>query len=180
VLAIITALLRISEIEGGRRRAGFGRVDLVALLQEVADLYGPIADEKAIAFELQAQHPAVITGDHDLLLEAIANLVANAIKFTPDHGRVRLALDMAASGAALVRVCDTGPGIAEEERAAVLTRFYRSDKSRHVEGTGLGLSLVAAIARLHDIDLVIGAQQGGCTMELICAREAAITQGVGS
>jgi signal transduction histidine kinase len=172
VLAIINALLRIAEIEGGRRRAGFGRVDLAAMLAEVADLYGPIAEEKTIDLRVHAPAPAVIIGDHDLLIEAVANLVSNAIKFTPEAGRIDLVLAARADGSLALRVSDSGPGIAEEERAAVLTRFYRSDKSRHVEGTGLGLSLVAAIARLHEIDLVIGGTRG-CTVELICPRRAA-------
>ena len=171
-LAIITALLRISEIEGGRRRAGFGEVDLASLAREVADLYGPIAEEKAITFQLEIREVPMIVGDHDLLLEAVANLVGNAIKFTPESGHIWLSVGetgQAGAGRAVVCVRDSGPGIAAEERSAVLKRFYRSDKSRHIEGTGLGLSLVAAIARLHEMDLVIG-EAGGCKVELISAR----------
>jgi signal transduction histidine kinase len=93
-----------------------------------------------------------VQGDRDLLLEAIANLVDNAVKFTPPGGRVRLGL-CCRDGESIVRVSDTGPGISEEERELVTRRFYRSDRSRQTKGVGLGLSLVAAIVRLHGFRL---------------------------
>jgi signal transduction histidine kinase len=148
VLGIITALLRIGEIET-RRRAGFAPLDPAQLAREIADLYAPIAEERNIAFRLALPPaPPPIDGDRELLLEALANLVGNAIKFTPEGGEVALEVRAEGRGAAFV-VRDTGPGIAPEEREFVFKRFYRSDKSRHVEGSGLGLSLVKAIADLH-------------------------------
>lgn len=164
---IITALLRIGEIEGGQRRAAFGDVDLGEIVREAGDLYGPIAEAKQIAFELRAESTPPILGDRDLLIEAIANLLDNAIKFTPSGGTVRLVLRDSLHGP-VVRVSDTGPGIPPEERAAVMKRFYRVDKSRHVNGSGLGLSIVLAIVRLHDCDLVVGDGQPGCWFELRC------------
>jgi signal transduction histidine kinase len=92
------------------------------------------------------------------------------VKFTPEGGRVRLAV-AAGSGGSVVRVSDTGPGIRAGERQAVVKRFYRSDKSRRTPGTGLGLSLVAAIARLHGFGLTIGGGPG-CVVELACWRQA--------
>ena len=169
-LAIITALLRISEIENGRRRSGFAEVDLYALVQEIADLYGPIAEEKPIGFRLDAVPVEPVAGDYALLIEAVANLVGNAIKFTPAGGVVTLGLRADPAGPVLV-VRDTGPGIAPAERAAVLKRFYRSDRSRHVEGSGLGLSLVAAIAKLHGFGLRIDDAGPGCLIELACQRQ---------
>lgn len=159
-LAIVTALLRLTEIENNRRMAGFGDVALDEILREVCDVYEPIAEDKRIDLSVVNDREVQVWGDRDLLFEAVANLVDNAVKFTPSGGRVELALD-AEDDTALVRVSDTGPGISEQEREAVLRRFYRSDKMRHTPGVGLGLSLVAAIVKLHGFRLVIGPAPGG-------------------
>lgn len=159
-LAIVTALLRLTEIENNRRMAGFGDVALDEILREVCDVYEPIAEDKRVDLSVVNDREVQVWGDRDLLFEAVANLVDNAVKFTPSGGRVELALD-ADDDTALVRVSDTGPGISEQEREAVLRRFYRSDKMRHTPGVGLGLSLVAAIVKLHGFGLVIGPAPGG-------------------
>lgn len=109
-------------------------------------------------------------GDRDLLFEAVANLVDNAVKFTPTGGSVRIGLRPGAEGP-IIRVADTGPGIAAAEREAVTRRFYRGDKSRGTKGVGLGLSLVAAIVKRHDFALVIGEHAGGgtgCVVDIVC------------
>jgi signal transduction histidine kinase len=160
-LAIVTALLRIAELEHARRLAAFGTVDLVGVVLEVAELYDPIAEDRGVALEVGQTAISKVRGDRDLLFEAIANLVDNAIKFTPAGGRVELELSKH-EGEVRVRVRDTGPGISDGEREVVTRRFYRSDKSRHAQGVGLGLSLVAAIAKLHGFTLHIGAGPGGC------------------
>jgi len=165
-LTIITALLRIAEIEQGRRREAFGDVALETIVREVAELYAPIAEDKQLELRVETATAPPIRGDRDLLFEAIANLVDNAVKFTPAGGAVRLAV-VRGEGGPIVRICDTGPGIAESEREAVVKRFYRSDKSRRTPGTGLGLSLVAAIARLHEFRLSISGN-AGCVVELAC------------
>jgi signal transduction histidine kinase len=165
-LAIVTALLRIAEIEHGRRLEGFGEVALAPLLREVGDLYEPIAEDKRVSLRVDATDEATVRGDRDLLFEAVANLVDNAVKFTPEGGRVELALRRR-EGETAIRVSDTGPGISEIERGAVTKRFYRSDKSRRTEGLGLGLSLVAAIVNLHGFRFTI-AGSPGCTAEIIC------------
>ena len=159
-LAIVTALLRLTEIENNRRMAGFGDVALDEILREVCDIYEPIAEDKRIALCVVIDRNVQVWGDRDLLFEAVANLVDNAVKFTPSGGRVELALE-AEDGTALLRVRDTGPGISEREREAVLRRFYRSDKMRNTPGVGLGLSLVAAIVKLHGFRLIIGPAPGG-------------------
>ncbi len=105
-------------------------------------------------------------GDRDLLFEAVVNLVDNAVKFTPEGGRVELVL-LCKEGETVIRVIDTGPGIPEIEREAVTQRFYRSDKSRNTKGLGLGLSMVAAIIKLHDFRFRISAGPG-CTAEIAC------------
>jgi signal transduction histidine kinase len=165
-LAIITALLRIAEIEHSRRLEGFSQVRLAALVREVGDLYDPIAEDKRVTLRVEAADEAIVHGDRDLLFEAVANLVDNAVKFTPDGGRVELAL-LRREGETVIRVSDTGPGIPESEREAVTKRFYRSDKSRRTEGLGLGLSLVAAIVKLHGFRFTIAAGPG-CTAEIAC------------
>jgi signal transduction histidine kinase len=165
--SIITALLRIGEIEGGQRRSSFGAVDLNELVQEVGDLYGPMAEAKQIQFDIQTEPTSPVNGDRDLLIEAIANLLDNAIKFTPDGGSVRLQVADRGDGP-IVRISDTGPGIPPEERAAIMRRFYRLDKSRNIKGSGLGLSIVLAITKLHDFEIVVGdVQPGGC-FDLLC------------
>jgi signal transduction histidine kinase len=165
-LAIITALLRIAEIEHSRRLEGFSQVRLAPLLREVGDLYDPIAEDKRVTLRVEAADEAIVHGDRDLLFEAVANLVDNAVKFTPEGGRVELAL-LRREGETVIRVRDTGPGIPEIEREAVTKRFYRADKSRRTEGLGLGLSLVAAIVKLHGVRFTIAAGPG-CTAEIAC------------
>ncbi|MFG1366051.1 sensor histidine kinase [Xanthobacter versatilis] len=177
-LSLITAVLRIGEIEHERRRAAFHPFDLAPVLREVAELYEPTAEEKAIRLTLDiAARDAVIIGDCDLMLEAVANLVDNAVKFTPAGGEVRLGLGER-GGAPVIIVEDTGPGIPPEERAQVFKRFYRSAPERHGEGNGLGLSIVAAIAGLHDyIVSVAETAGGGCRFELVCHRSPAGDRG---
>jgi signal transduction histidine kinase len=165
-LAIITALLRLAEIENSRRSAAFGAVSLYEMLREVCDIYEPIAENKSIDLRAGGLQRLNVRGDRDLLFEAVANLVDNAIKFTPEGGRVDIEL-IRGDDATIVRVSDTGPGISDQEREAVLRRFYRSDKIRNTPGMGLGLNLVAAIIRLHDFRLAIHPGPGG-RLEVIC------------
>jgi signal transduction histidine kinase len=147
-ISIVTALLRIREIERTRRTDGFRDIGLADLVDEIGELYEPLAEEKQLAFRVRKELELIVRGDRDLLFEAIANLVDNAIKFTPERGRVDLCLT-SRGGDGFVRVADTGPGVREDERDLVVQRFYRSDRSRHIKGLGLGLSLVAAIVKLH-------------------------------
>src|SRR5579859_826375 len=166
-LRLITALLRISEIEGGRRRAAFESVALGQIAEEIAELYEPFAEEKEVRFALDLAAVPAISGDRDLLSELISNLVANAIKFTPAGGSVRLSLSAGPEGPVL-QVADTGPGIPPGQRELVFKRFYRSDASRSVEGYGLGLSLVDAIAKLHGFRVTIGDNKPGSVFTVWC------------
>jgi signal transduction histidine kinase len=170
-LAIITALLRIAAIEQSRRSAGFRDVGLADLVRAVGDLYEPIAEDNGVAFVVTTNEDVVVKGDRDLLLEAVANLVDNAVKFTPEGGRVELSLSRRGDQA-IIHVRDTGPGIAEEEREHVGRRFYRSDKSRRDPGLGLGLSLVNAIVKLHGFRFSISSGPG-CVTELSAPAVAA-------
>ena len=163
-LAIITALLRISEIEQTRRVVGFQNIDLGGLLGEVAELYEPIAEDKKISFAVDVQDHLCVRGDRDLLFEAVANLVDNAVKFTPEGGHVDLLL-AARGGEAVVSISDDGPGLADGETELVTRRFYRLDKSRSEPGYGLGLSLVNAIVKLHGFRMSFS-NGSGCVAEI--------------
>jgi signal transduction histidine kinase len=165
-LSIITAILRLAEIEKHQRSAGFGKVALAELIREVGDMYEPIAEDKGISLRIHSLHELSVYGDRDLLIEAIANLVDNAIKFTPAGGQVEIGL-FRGNGEYIVRVKDTGFGISENERDAVLRRFYRSDKVRNTSGLGLGLNLVAAIVKLHGFRFTI-LSGSGCVVEIAC------------
>ncbi len=165
---IITALLRIAEIEHRQPGTAMLPVDLAAVAQEAVELYGPIAEAKHIELGLTVAEAPAIQGDHDLLFEALANLLDNAIKFTPEDGRVRLSVKATPPGP-VVEVADTGPGIPADRRSQVFARFHRLDKSRHVAGAGLGLSLVQAIARMHGFSIAVGDEAGaGCVVRLMC------------
>jgi signal transduction histidine kinase len=153
-ISIITALLRIGEIESGRRRSGFRQVNLADIAREAFELYQPVSEEHQLELALEIEDSFAVIGDGELLMEAVANLLDNAIKFTPRGGKVRLVVGRE-GGVPAIRVEDTGPGIQPEEREAVLRRFYRAETSRHTAGNGLGLSIVGAIVRLHRFRLVL-------------------------
>ena len=165
LLATFNALLRIARIESGVLRSGFGEVDLTVLLRDVAELYEPAAQEKGQRLVIELPPQVRVAGDRDLLVQAFANLLDNAIKYSPEGGSVTLKLDRDPGGASRVRVSDTGPGIPEGERDAVMRRFYRGESSRTTVGSGLGLSLVDAVARLHRAELELGGGDHGLEVE---------------
>jgi signal transduction histidine kinase len=165
-LAIITALLRIAAIEHGRRTIEFGSANLPEIVRAAVELYQPIADDRGIQLETDLEVTTPVFGDRDLLFEVAANLIDNAVKFTPEGGKVRVIIARNKGGVVL-QVSDTGPGIGEAERDAVTRRFYRADKSRRTPGAGLGLSLVAAIVKLHEFRLDIRGGPG-CVIEITC------------
>ncbi len=169
LMARFRGLLRISELEDRQRRAGFVQLDPHDLLVELHDFYLPLAEDGGIHLELhQPGHLPALHGDRELLFEALANLVGNAIKFTPEGGQVRVAATQDDTGVH-VAIEDSGPGIPEEERTAVLKRFYRSDEGHRHAGFGLGLSIVAAIVDLHGFGLEIGESPlGGAKLVLHC------------
>ncbi len=164
LLATFTALLSIAAAESGSARAGMAPLDLGALLGDVAELYGPVAEEHGITLDHRESSTMVI-GSRQLLFQAIANLVDNAIKHTPAGGRISLAL-MGGSREPRLRIDDTGPGIPAADRARVLEPFVRLDTSRSTPGSGLGLALVAAIARLHGATLELADNAPGLAVIL--------------
>nr|WP_245201659.1 sensor histidine kinase [Sphingomonas trueperi] len=149
ILAIFAAILRITEIEGGERRAGFERLDLAALAAEVGEGLELLVTENGRTFAAPAPAAAVpVDGDPRLLTQLIVNLIENAVTHTPPGTTIRLNVRRDGD-TALLCVADDGPGIPLAERERALRRFGRLDASRHTRGHGLGLPLALAIARLH-------------------------------
>lgn len=151
IVAVFQALLRIAEIEAGSRRSSFARLDLAPLLAEVADLYSALAEDRGIILKLETPDAVPAYGDKAMIQQAIANLVDNAMKFSPEDGTVRLSASV--SSMVFISVGDEGPGIAIDERAKATDRFYRGEAARSTPGSGLGLSLVLAVAHLHGGEL---------------------------
>src|SRR5271165_493931 len=147
IVGVFQALLRIAEIEAGSRRSLFARLDLTPLLREVAELYGAVAEERGIVLRLETPDAVPAYGDRAMIHQAIANLVDNAVKFSPDGGTVRLSALVTA--AVLITVEDQGAGIPLADREKATDRFYRGESARSTPGSGLGLSLVLAVAHLH-------------------------------
>lgn len=172
ILDTFSALLRIAEVESGARRAGFCAIDLTEIATDVVEFYLPMAEERSIALDLvQDGVPAAsIPGDPSLLFEALGNLVDNALKYTAYGGRVtvRVLPEKRRPG---FEVSDNGLGIPAAQREAVLRRFHRLDASRQSPGTGLGLALVAAVARLHAMELAIEDAAPGCRITLTWRRD---------
>jgi signal transduction histidine kinase len=167
LLGRFRAILRISEIENQTRRAGFTTVDLDSVIDQAVELYGPLAEDRGLALHKQVSTAARIQADPELMFEAVGNLIDNAVKFTPPGGRITLVLASGAHGPEL-QVVDNGPGIPAEERQAALQRFYRANQAQPTPGSGLGLSIVSAIAHLHGYGLRLEDAGPGLRVVLQC------------
>jgi hypothetical protein len=148
IVAVFQALLRIAEIEAGSRRAAFASLDVAPLLADVAELYGAVAEDRGIALSVQAPDRLPAYGDRELIQQAVANLVDNAVKFSPPGAAVTLSAQATRAGVEIA-VADQGPGIPEAERERAGERFFRGERARNTPGSGLGLALVQAVAQLH-------------------------------
>jgi signal transduction histidine kinase len=148
----LDALLRIALAETGT--VARENVDLSELVASVVELYAPVSEERGIVLESSVSAGAQVQGNRQLLAQALANLLDNAIKFTPDHGHIRVVLDGSGSAPQVI-VEDNGPGIPADKREMVLGRRVRLDEARKFPGSGLGLSLVAAVTKLHGAHLVL-------------------------
>lgn len=144
IVSTFQSLLSIAQIEGGSPRARFAPVDLDALVATMAEVYEPAAEESGHRLRVAISGPGKVMGDRALLGQVIANLLENALRHTPPGSEVTLTVD----GSRLT-VTDSGRGIPEDEREKVLRRLYRLDRSRNTPGSGLGLSLVDAVVKLH-------------------------------
>ena len=151
IVAVFQALLRIAEIEAGSRRAAFCVFDAAPVVAGVADLYDAVAEDRGLALVTSAPAALWIYGDRDMLQQAVANLVDNAVKFSPPGAVVRIDAARAAPGAPWtdIAVTDRGPGIPAADRPRAVERFFRGEAARNTPGAGLGLALVQAVAQLH-------------------------------
>jgi signal transduction histidine kinase len=154
LIGTFNALLLIAETDAGTTRAAMSALDLGEVAADVVELYEPLAEEKKVALSLMPGPSVVIEGNRSLIAQALANLVDNAIKYTPSEGKVRIRAAVATDSVDL-SVADSGPGIPSEDRPRVTERFVRLEASRSSPGTGLGLSLVAAVAHFHKAELVL-------------------------
>jgi len=166
-LAVFDSLLRIATAEAGMDAVDFKSFDLAALAQDVTELYRPLAEEKGIELELSADPPAEIRGQHELMAQAIANLLDNAVKFTPAGGQITVTVNRH-NGDVVLTIADSGPGIPQTDRQKVLERFVKLESSRTGPGTGLGLSLVAAVVKLHGGALRLEDNDPGLKVEIGC------------
>ena len=170
IMVRFQGLLRVAELEDTRRRGAFQPYSPLELLQQAHEFYEPLALERQQTLTLDIQGPLpTLMGDVALLFEALVNLLDNAIKFTPVGGAI--VLRARCQGRQLtLDILDTGPGIAPVERSQVIRRLYRGPSADAQPGHGLGLSLVAAIVRLHGYTLHIGsAEGGGAQVSIHCA-----------
>lgn len=154
VLQTLNSLLQIIRAQGDLPRDQMSTVDLGRMIQDLGELYRPLAEEKGLLLDVQAEAPINIRGSRTLLAQAIANLIDNAIKFSPDGETISVKA-VAAGMETTVSVADHGPGIEPAKRELVLKRFVRLDEARSTPGAGLGLSLVSAVAKQHGANFVL-------------------------
>jgi signal transduction histidine kinase len=163
------ALLRLSEIEAGSARSRFRDFDLSALVEKVADAYRPDIEDADHQLELETASGAVVFGDPDLITQAIANLLENALRHTPPGSRIKVAVHAEKTRVRL-DVQDNGPGVPMAMRERILEPYTRLDASRSTPGSGLGLSVVAAIARAHELALAVEDAQPGLRVSMVFDR----------
>jgi signal transduction histidine kinase len=166
----VAALLRLADVEYGPKSRNFESIDLSAICADLFEFYEPLAESKSIKMTLETHSPVQIEGDGDLMREAISNLIGNAIKFTPENGAVSISV-IREDGLPVVRVRDSGIGVEPAERDKIFQRFYRTSSGHRVPGSGLGLSITAAIANLHEFDLRFNDNNPGAVFEMVGRRK---------
>lgn len=169
-LDVISAMLRIREIEFSARVSAFRMLSLSTLVQDAVDLYAATAEERGITLEYVRHADPRVLGDPDLLMEAVSNLVDNAIKFSPAGGSVVVCLSQDSQGLVRLSVADRGPGLSGFDRDRVVQRFYRAAWTSRTPGAGLGLSLVDAIVTLHGFALAFENNEPGCVAIILFGR----------
>ena len=175
VIGIFNALLRLAEIDTGARRSGFVQVDATELGSHAVEFYRPAAELKAVTLTFRAAEPLRVSGDPVLLAQAVGNLIDNALKYAGDNRAVTVEVNQHRNGAVEISVSDNGPGIPAEDRSKDTERFYRGDSSRGTPGVGLGLALVAAVAKLHGGSLELTDNYPGLRATLIVQPDALLS-----
>jgi heavy metal sensor kinase len=160
LLGMINTMLMISKTEAGVEKPVREEIDVAALVREACELFGTSAEDKGLTLHCSVAERCAISGDARMAQRLIANLIDNALKYTPASGSVDVAVFQGTDGGAVITVQDTGIGISVEDLPRIFERFYRCDQSRSVAGTGLGLSLARAIARAHGGEITVTSQLG--------------------
>jgi signal transduction histidine kinase len=156
LITTFDALLMIARAESGHARDDMNEFDAAGVAHDIGELYEPLADDKGLALKVDAPAAAPLKGNRELVSQALANLVDNAIKYAKPNGGASGEIVVGARGEGdriMLSVADGGPGIPESERGRVVERFVRLETSRSEPGSGLGLSLASAVARLHGGEL---------------------------
>lgn len=167
ILTLFGSILRLSEIETGRQRAGFAALDVTDLLEEVAESMEPLLEDAGLTMARGDAHRATAYADRDLLNQLLVNLVENSVRHAGPGAKVTLAVTALATGQVRLRVADSGPGIAAKDRERAVRRFVRLDRSRSTPGHGLGLALADAIARLHGGRIELGDNRPGLIVDVL-------------
>lgn len=175
ILGTFTALLRISQIGSGSRKSGFQVTDMSDIVQRLITAYAPVAEDQRKTLVGDVGAGVMLNGDAELLLQAAANLVENAIKHTPEQAKIAVTLSEE-QGVVRLTVSDSGPGIPPDMRDKVLERFFRLERSRSTPGNGLGLALVAAVAELHGASLVLADNTPGLRISMIFPAAANLSE----
>ncbi|NHN88916.1 sensor histidine kinase [Acetobacter conturbans] len=175
ITAVFEALLRIAQIEAGSRRSAFATFDLIPVLQDIAELYEPLADDQGIRLVLRAPDHVEFHGDRSMIQQAVSNLIDNAIKFSPPNGTITLSIatgfdfgsdDRSSGRVVTVDVSDQGIGMSPADMERASERFFRANAARNTPGSGLGLSLVQAIVQLHGGSLRFVLQDPGLSVQM--------------
>lgn len=165
LLRTLEALLRIAQVQSGAANAEVAQLNLGKLVREIAELYAPLAEQRNIRLDIERLDDGTVQGSRQLLAHAVANLLDNAVKYTPAAGCIRVAVATENDGVTLT-IRDNGPGIPLADRERVLQRFVRLDSAQAEPGTGLGLSLVAAVCRFHHAELSLDDAAPGLLVRL--------------
>ncbi len=171
ILRTFEALISIAQAEAGSRQLTLDCIDLSSLVNDLSELYQPIAENAGLDLAIKVSPDVEIHGHRQLLAQTVANLLDNAVKFTPKGGQIQVSLERDDTTVVLT-VSDTGPGIPQGDRDRVLERFVRLEDAQDIPGSGLGLSLVAAVAKLHGARLSLGDSDPGLQISLAFPFEA--------
>lgn len=165
LLKTFNALLNIAQAESGAGQKVWQRVDLSTLVDQLVELYQPVAEDKGLNLQWERPEPIEVDGNKVSLSQAVSNLLENAIKYTPENGKISLSVSVD-NAHPVIHISDNGPGIPFKDRKRVLERFQRLDSARSSEGNGLGLSLVNAVVKSHQATLILGDNNPGLKVEI--------------
>jgi signal transduction histidine kinase len=165
LLRVLQTILKISQLESGSQRTLFEKINLNALILDLVEYYEPLLETSSIRFQQEIEPNLILSGDKDLLFQAISNIIDNSIKFSPKNGSILIKAATENEGI-LLTVSDDGPGIPKEYRQKVFERFFRVEESRSKSGYGLGLSLVKTAIEIHSGKITINDTERGLTISV--------------